>query len=34
MAQKVAQSVAEAVRAEMHRPAASAEGPGVYYLAQ
>jgi protease-4 len=34
MAQKVAQAVAEAVRTEIHRQSTSAEGPGVYYLAQ
>lgn len=34
MAQKVAQVVAEAVRTEIHRQSASADGPGVYFLAQ
>jgi protease IV len=34
VAQKVAQSVAEAVRTEMNRQTTSAEGPGVYFLAR
>jgi protease-4 len=34
MAQKVAQAVAEAVRTEIHRQSTSADGPGVYFLAQ
>lgn len=34
VAQRVAQAVGDAVRAEMHRPAGGAEGPGVYFLAQ
>jgi protease-4 len=34
MAQRVAQAVGDAVRAEMQRPAAAAEGPGVYFLAR
>jgi len=34
LAQKVAQAVAEAVRAEIHRQSTSADGPGVYFLAQ
>ncbi len=34
VAQKMAQSVAEAVRTEVQRPAASSQGPGVWFLAQ
>jgi len=34
MAQKVAQAVGEAVRTEIHRQSTSADGPGVYFLAQ
>jgi len=34
MAQKVAQVVVEAVRTEIHRQSTSADGPGVYFLAQ
>jgi protease-4 len=34
LAQKVAQAVAEAVRTEIHRQSTSADGPGVYFLAQ
>jgi protease-4 len=34
VAQKVAQAVADTMRAEMNRQAATAEGPGVYFLAR
>ena len=34
MAQKVAQSVAETMRAEMQRQSTTSEGPGVYFLAR
>jgi hypothetical protein len=34
MAQRMAQAVGDAVRAEMHRPAGAAEGPGVWFLAR
>ena len=34
VAQKVAQSVAETMRAEMHRQSTTTEGPGVYFLAR
>ena len=34
VAQKVAQSVAETMRAEMQRQSTTAEGPGVYFLAR
>ena len=34
VAQKAAQSVAETLRAEMHRQSTTMEGPGVYFLAR
>ncbi len=34
VAQRVAQTVAETMRAEMHRQSNTAEGPGVYFLAR
>jgi protease-4 len=34
VAQKVAQSVAETMRAEIHRQSTTMEGPGVYFLAR
>ena len=34
VAQKVAQSVAETMRAEMHRQSTTMEGPGIYFLAR
>jgi protease-4 len=34
MAQRVAQVIADSVRTEIHRQSTSADGPGVYYLAQ
>ncbi len=34
MAQKVAESFADAVRAEVHRESVSADSPGLYYLAR
>ncbi len=34
VAQKVAQTVAETLRAEMHRQSTTMEGPGIYFLAR
>jgi protease-4 len=34
VAQRMAQTVAETMRAEMHRQSTTAEGPGVYFLAR
>jgi protease IV len=34
VAQKVAQTVAETMRAEMHRQSTTMEGPGIYFLAR